>query len=175
MGGTSVADRVMRKKPPYINRALTWAKSRYLADCQTLHSLGRLEIPDDGGAFVDGVRIRERVDIYTGAGAWGAARAQYSSEPPEENFMDWCYSKDFWRRFTCRPAVVLPPGEHPDEFRWTRLGLPWVRPTIIDTGDTGQDTLELLAINLIDAGAPGVRIYRLDGGKSIYIGEPGHV
>jgi hypothetical protein len=153
-----------------MRQALEWAQHRYLDTCQMYQRLGRLAIPETGGGFVDGIRIQERVDIWTGKDGWSNARAQYQ-DPPQDILAEWLHDADFWRRFACRPAVVLPPGDHPEEYRWQDMARPWVRPVIIDTGDTGRDALEILALVLIEEGAPGVRVYRINGEPGMVIGE----
>lgn len=161
------------KRPPYMRRAIEWAQSRYLDACEMYRALGRLEIPEDGGGYVHGKRIRERVDIWTGRDGWNHARAQYR-EPTPGDLADWWGDAEVWRRFMCRPAVVLPPGEHPDDYRWGDLARPWIRPVILDAGDTGQDVLEILALAMIDAGIHGVQIQRMDRKPGMVIGDVDH-
>lgn len=162
------------KRPPYMRHAIEWAQERYLGDCEMYRALGRLEIPEDGGGFVDGKRLRERVDIWVGKDGWNQARGQYR-EPVAEDLAEWWGDAEAWRRYACRPAVVLPPGEHPDDYQWRDLARAWIRPVVVDTGDTGQDVLEILALALIDAGVPGVRVQRLDGQPGMVVGEVDHV
>jgi hypothetical protein len=57
---------------------------------------------------------------------------------------------------TVKPILALPPGDDPAAYRWeiVRGTEPW----LIETGNTPNSLLQRLALELLSAGAPVVRL-----------------